>query len=253
LFLDATQRSGGLAWLHPGAQDQDALVVRGGGAVLVHTPTRQQRERVRLAVDLAPDAQGRLVGKVHMELVGAAGDALAGLAAVGKSDAVERAVRRAIERYLPGVEIDVPRWTIDEAPTPTAVVDADVRLSPAPETPGTGGWPAFSVPPLTVMPPLAVLDDRELPVVASPFVEELSWTVALGADACPPAGGQDVGVSNSLGSFRQRVALDGTRLTVARRSELAKRWLEPSDFPLLRELALAEARTGKRHLRWECR
>jgi len=104
-----------------------------------------------------------------------------------------------------------------------------------------------------VMPSLGVLDDRDLPVVAAPLTEELSWSVTLPAGNCPPAPGQDVEVSNALGSYRQKVSLAGTKLTVERRSELRKRWIEPADFPALKEVALAESRTGKRRLRGECR
>ncbi|HEX3525627.1 MAG TPA: transglutaminase domain-containing protein [Thermoanaerobaculia bacterium] len=253
LFLDATQTTGGLAWLHPGAQDQEALVVRGGQGALVHTPVRQQREKVRLALDVAAAADGQLAGTARLELTGQPGDAFVDLVAAGRTDEVDRAARRLFERYLPGVKLDPPRWTTDETSVPAAVLTANVRL-PAPSTPSSpGGWPAYALSAVAVMPSLGVLDDRELPVVASPFTEELAWTVTLGDGACPPAPGQDVEVSNSLGSYRQKVSLAGTKLTVERRSELRKRWIEPADFPALKEIALAESRTGKRRLRWECR
>jgi uncharacterized protein DUF3858 len=102
------------------------------------------------------------------------------------------------------------------------------------------------------MPGSGVLDERDLPVVTSPFTNEMAWTVTLGPDACPPAPGQDVKVDNPVGSYRQTVAVAGNRLTVERRSELRRRWIEPPDFPALKEVALAESRTNKRRLRWEC-
>jgi hypothetical protein len=103
------------------------------------------------------------------------------------------------------------------------------------------------------MPSPGLLDERRLPVVTAPFISEMSWTVALAADACPPAAGQDVKVDNALGTFTQTISTQGRKLTVERRSELRKRWIEPADFPALKEIALAESRTGKRRLRWECR
>ena len=253
LFLDATQTSGGLAWLHPGAQDQEALVIRGGQGVPVHTPIRQEREKVRLALDVTAAADGQLAGTVRVEMTGESGAAFVDLVAAGRPDKVDRVARRMLARYLPGVKMDDPRWTIDEKAVPAAVLTANVRLPAPPVPPSPEGWPAYTLPPLAVMPSLGVLDDRTLPVVAAPFTEELSWSVTLPTGVCPPAPGQDVQVSNALGSFSQKVSLVSTKLTVERRSELRKRWIEPADFPALKEVALAESRTGKRRLRWECR
>jgi len=253
LFLDATQTSGGLAWLHPGAQDQEALVVRGGRGVPVHTPIRQEKEKVRLALDVTTAADGQLTGTARVEVTGDSGAAFVDLIAAGKPDEVDRVVRKIFSRYLPGVRTDDPRWTVDEKAVPAAVLTANVRLPAPPTPPSPGGWPAYTLPPLAVMPSLGVLDDRTLPVVATPSTEEISWSVTLAAGACPPAPGQDVQVSNALGSYSQKVSLAGTKLTVERRSELRKRWIEPADFPALKEVALAESRTGKRRLRWECR
>lgn len=253
LFLDATQTTGGLAWLHPGAQDQEALVVRGGQGVLVHTPIRQEREKVRLALDMAVAADGQLAGTARLEVAGEPGAAFVDLVAAGRPDEVDRVARQVFGHYLPGVKIDQPRWTTDEKAVPAAVLTANVRLPAPPTSPSPGGWPAYTLPPLAVMPSLGVLDDRDLPVVAAPLTEELSWSVTLPAGNCPPARGQDVEVSNALGSYRQKVSLAGTKLTVERRSELRKRWIEPADFPALKEVALAESRTGKRRLRGECR
>jgi len=259
LFLDPTQTTGGLGWLHPGAQDQDALVVRGGRGVLVRTPIRQEREKSRLALDLAVAANGDLEGTAKLELVGESGAFLADFVAAGRPEEVDRVARQIFGRYLPGVKLEEPRWTTDDAGVPSAVLTAKVRLpaSAAASSPSApGGWPSF---PLSLfggmggMPSPGLLDERALPVVTAPFISEMSWTVALAADACPPSPGQDVKVDNALGAFTQRISTQGRKLTVERRSELRKRWIEPADFPALKEVALAEARTGKRRLRWECR
>lgn len=253
LFLDATQASGGLGWLHPGAQDQDALVVRGGQGALVRTPIRQEREKRRLALDVAVAANGDLEGTARLELLGESGEAFVSLVAAGRPAEVDRAAREVFGHLLPGIRLDEPRWTTDDTGVPAAVLTAKVHL-PAPPAPPTspGNWPALPIPAFAGMPSPGLLDDRDLPVVTSPFVNELAWTVSLPAGACPPSAGQEVKVDNALGSYRQAIALDGRRLTVERRSELRKRWIEPADFPALKEVALAEARTGKRRLRWEC-
>lgn len=253
LFLDPTQTTGGLGWLHPGAQDQDALVVRGGQGVLVRTPIHQERERSRLALDLAATAGGDLEGTAKLELLGEPGALLADFVAAGRPEEVDRVARQVFGRYLPGVKLEEPRWTTDDAGVPSAMLTAKVRL-PAPQASSSpGGWPSFPLPALGRMPSPGVLDERELPVVTSPFLSELSWTVALSDDVCPPAPGQDVKVDNALGAFSQKISAQGRKLTVERRSELRKRWIEPADFPALKEIALAESRTNKRRLRWECR
>ncbi|HEY4564488.1 MAG TPA: DUF3857 domain-containing protein, partial [Thermoanaerobaculia bacterium] len=62
LFLDATQETGGLAWLQPAAQDQEVLVVRNGHGELVRTPVRNAQEGRRLDVALALTAEGEASG-----------------------------------------------------------------------------------------------------------------------------------------------------------------------------------------------
>ncbi len=108
------------------------------------------------------------------------------------------------------------------------------------------------VPAFAGMPAPGLLDGRELPVVASPFSNRITWSVDLPEDGCPPAPGQDVAVKNDLGSFRQSLRVEGRKLILERRTELRRRWIEPAAFPALKELALAELRAGKRRLRLEC-
>jgi hypothetical protein len=88
-------------------------------------------------------------------------------------------------------------------------------------------------------------------VVLTPEVTRSIWRVQLPAGTCPPVA-QDAAVDNDLGSFHQKVALEGGLLTVERRAELKSRWIEPDRFPDLKELALAEYRAGRRSVRLEC-
>jgi hypothetical protein len=252
LFLDATQTTGGLGWLHPGAQDQDALVVRGGKGELVRTPVRQEREKSRLSLDLTAAANGDLAGTARLDLQGQGGAAFVDLVAAGRPEEVDRVARQVFGYYLPGVKLEEPRWTTDDTGVPAAALTAKVHLPAPPAASSPGGWPAFPLPALGGMPAPGVLDERELPVVTAPFTRELSWTVTLPEGVCPPAAGQDVKVGNALGAYQQTIALQDRKLTIERRSELRKRWIEPADFPALKEIALAELRTDKRRLRWEC-
>jgi hypothetical protein len=92
-------------------------------------------------------------------------------------------------------------------------------------------------------------------MVLTPEVTRSVWRVQLPEGTCPPAAqdaAQNTGVDNDLGSFHQRVAMEGGLLTVERRAELKSRWIEPARFPALKELALAEYRAGKRLVRLEC-
>jgi hypothetical protein len=61
-----------------------------------------------------------------------------------------------------------------------------------------------------------------------------------------------VAVENDLGGFRQTVTFAAGRLHLERHTELRRRWIEPADFAPLKEISLAEHRSGKRRLRGEC-
>ena len=252
LFLDATQPYGGLAWLQPADQDQDVLVVRDGKGVLVHTPVRHGQELSRLTVDLSGGEEGRLSGKARLDLTGEVGAAFLDLVAGGRPEEVDRALRQIFGRYFPGGELDEPRAETSDAGVPAAVLTTRVRLPAPAAPPEPGAWPNLSIPAGNGIPEPSLLDGRELPIVASPHVAEIAWRVELPKGACPPAAGQDVTVENALGGFRQKVAFAAGRLDLERRTELRRRWIEPADFAALKEISLAERRSGKRRLRGEC-
>jgi len=46
--------------------------------------------------------------------------------------------------------------------------------------------------------------------------------------------------------------MEGSLLTIERRAELTRRWIEPERFNALKELAVAERKAGKRLVRLEC-
>src|SRR5262245_16355938 len=101
LFLDATQQTGGLSWLQPAVQDQDALVVRDGRGELVRTPIRGGEEGHRLEADLALAASGEASGTVRLSFSGEPGAAFLQLHEAGKPQEVDRVVRQAFAAYLP--------------------------------------------------------------------------------------------------------------------------------------------------------
>ncbi|MFL6202061.1 MAG: transglutaminase domain-containing protein [Thermoanaerobaculia bacterium] len=251
LFVDPTQPLGALSWLHPATQDQEALVVRGGRGELVRTPIRQQSEERKLSVDVTLSPSGEATGEARLELLGMAGWAYLDLLQTRRPEEIERVVLESLGGLLPGVKLEQPKLAAHDSGVPAATLTAKLHLV-LPEAYQPGSVPQFPVPAFLDMPAPGVLDNRELPVVADPFSTQMTWSVTLPQDGCPPASGQELTVENDLGSFRQSFKLDGRKLTLERRSELRRRWIEPAAFPALKEISLAEHRASKRRLRVEC-
>ena len=248
LFVDATQTSGSLAWLHPAVQDQEALVVRGERSLLVHTPLLPGREEQALSVSLAATPEGDAKGQVRLELTGRRAAAWADRLAVQPAEA-EGAVRGLLAAALPGASLLDPRFASSREGIPRFEVSA--RLEMPGLLPGSGPARAFQPATLAGLPAPGLLDGRAVPVVLAPGIARTTWRIHLPAGWCPP-GPQDVKVANDLGSFRQTVAERDGVLTVERRTEVDQRWVEPARFSQLKELALAEHRAQKRQVRLEC-
>lgn len=251
LFLDATQETGGLAWLQPAVQDQEALVVRGGRGELVRTPILHQYEGMRLAVDLDLAAGGEAAGSVRLDLSGESGAAFLSLHQGGKPVEVDRAVRHVFNALLPaGASLDGIRWQSIEGGVPEVRLEAKVKI-PSLGSPAEEGLPTIPLPGLVELPPPGLLDGRTVPVVTSPFSSRVTWKVSLPREDCKSES-PEVKAENGLGAFRQKVAVEGRTLVLEREAELRQRWIDPPAFPDLKEIALAEARTNKRRLRVSC-
>ena len=252
LFLDATQTVGGLAWLQPAAQGQEALIVRGGRGVLVTTPVRPQLEAKKLAVELDLAATGEATGQAHLEFSGWAGAAFLSLLDASRPQEVDRFAREVFSSLLPaGTVFESVTWKETRAGLPSATLEARVKI-PAAGSPPEGALPTIPLPSMTDLPAPGLLDGRTLPVATAPFASRLDWKVTLPREACA-AEGQDVAVDNDVSGFHQKIAVQGKVLTIERRSDLKRRWIDPAAFPALKEAALAEHRTNKRRLRVSCR
>ncbi len=253
LFLDATQREGGLEWLNPGVQDQEALVVRRGQALLVRTPILVAAEATRLTVDLALAASGESTGNARLELTGELAAAFQELRAGGTPVELDRAIRKVFAGLLPpGVTLTGIGWQSTEGGTPYVKVEAQVSLPALGAAAEAGALPPIPMPSRIELPSPGLLEGRTLPVVASPFSSRTTWRVTLPNDGCKPEG-QDVIVGNDVGAFRQTTFVEGKLLVVERQSELRRRWIESAAFPALKEVSLAESRANKRRLRLSCR
>jgi hypothetical protein len=251
LFLDATQESGGLAWLQPAVQDQEVLVVRGDKGVLVRTPVRPAQEGRRLDVALALAAGGEAAGTARLDLSGESGAAFIHLHGGANPQEVDRVIRRVLAALLPaGAALSDIRWQSEEGGVPAVKLEAKVTI-PALGAAGEGILPPLPVPSMIELPSSGLLDGRTQPVVETPFASRVTWRVTLPRDACK-AEGQDLTVQNDLGAFRQTVAIKGRELTLERGTELRQRWIDPAAFPALKEIGLAESRTNKRRLRLSC-
>jgi cellulose synthase operon protein C len=252
LFLDATQQTGGIAWLQPAVQDQEALVVRGGRGELVRTPIRSGEEGRRLEGDLLLAASGEASGTVRLDLAGEIGAAFIDLHAGGTPQEVDRVIREVFAAFLPaGAALDGIRWQSIEGGVPEVKLEANVRLPSLGAPVEEGALPTIPLPSLIDLPAPGLLDGRTVPVVSRPFASRVAWRVTLPRDACK-AERQDVAVQNGLGSFRQTVAVQGKVLIVERGTDLRQRWIDPASFPALQEIALAESRTNRRRLRLTC-
>ena len=253
LFLDATQREGGLEWLNPGVQDQEALVVKNGQGILVRTPILQAGEGSRLTVELALAPSGDATGSASLELTGEPAAAFQELHSGGKPQELDRAIRHVFAGMPPaGVSLSGIRWQSTEGGAPFVKVDAQVALPALGAAAEAGALPPIPVPGLVQLPSPGLLENRALPVVASPFSSRTTWRVTLPQDSCKPEG-QDVTVGNDVGAFRQTTSVQGKLLVVERQAELRQRWIEPASFPALKEVSLAESRANKRRLRLSCR
>ena len=252
LFLDATQTLGGLAWLQPADQGQEALIVRGGQGLLVTTPVRPQLEGRKLTVELDLAADGEATGQAHLELSGWAGASFLSLLDSSRPQEVDRVTREVLSSLLPaGTVLESLAWKETRAGLPSATLEARVKI-PGAGSPAEGALPAIPLPSMTDLPAPGLLDGRTLPVATAPFASRLDWKVTLPREACT-AEGQDVTVDNDVSGFHQKIAVAGKVLTIERRSELKRRWIDPAAFPALKEAALAEHRTNKRRLRVSCR
>ena len=249
LFIDATETLGSAYWLPPPVQDQEALVLRGEQSLLVHTPVKTAAESRLLEVILAAAANGDAVGQVRLEIAGEEGAAWVNRLATRRPEENEADARSLLAAAIPGATFSALGLKPSREGVPSLHIAARVQI------PGflPGDGPAWSFQPAMLhgLPTPGLLEGRTLPMVLTPEVTRSVWRIQLPEGACPPAK-QDTSVENELGSFRQKVAMEGSLLTIERRAELTRRWIEPDRFPVLKELAVAERKAGKRLVRLEC-
>jgi hypothetical protein len=112
---------------------------------------------------------------------------------------------------------------------------------------------ALRLPATETTPAPGLLQDRTWPVILNPTLDRTVWKIRLPASlqGCRYPG-EEVAVANEIGGFQQTVRTEPGALSVERQTSLKQRWVEADRFALLKEVALAEHRTGKRTIRLEC-
>jgi transglutaminase-like putative cysteine protease len=255
LFIDATETLGSAFWFPASVQDQEALVLRGDRSLLVHTAVRPAVESRSLEVTLAGTATGDAVGQAVLLVTGETGAAWVSRLATRRPEENEADARALLAAALPGTTLTSLGVKASREGVPSLRISARVQIPGfLPVSSGGGGGPvggSFQPPSFRGLPAPGLLEGRTVPMVLTPEVTRSVWRLQLPEGSCPPAA-QDAAVENDLGSFHQKVAMEGTLLTVERRAELKSRWIEPARFPALKELALAEYRAGKRLVRLDC-
>jgi hypothetical protein len=143
------------------------------------------------------------------------------------------------------------QWTVDKADVPGATVSAKVHLSGLLPPNGANAATSFSLPVFANTPSTGLLQDRTVPVILQPGADRVSWRITLPQGSCLPKPDEQK-VTNDLGEFRHTVSLEGRVVKIDRSLDLRQRWIDPTRFGVLKELALAEQRSAKRRIRLEC-
>ena len=255
LFLDPTQTQGAARWLHPGVQDQHALLVLEDGGRLVRTPTLPHHERANLAVDLQVAADGSAQGRAGLQVEGRRAT---GFLRQIENLPAERSREDVIGVFgdlFPGAEISDVGWQEEDAEVPAArmslalEIDQWVRGLDS----GSSRRPSLQLSSLELTPETRDLERSAGESIAYPVGEVRSlWRLQLPAEWCPPRASEKV-TETAIGSFRQSIRQDPEgRTLVERTTKIHRRWLEPADHEALRELAMAEKRASKRRIRMSC-
>jgi hypothetical protein len=245
LFVDPTQPAGGLTWLHPDLQDQEALVVAGTESRLVRLPVRPRGDRRQARVTLRLDARGNAEGELQVELQGGSGLAFAALASRERPEETQSRVRQELSRFLPAARLEELRWS---AKPLGAELSARMRVA---DLAGGGAARSLALPASLLTPSPSLLENRTAPVVLSPAMASETWTLHLPSGWCAPRP-QVRGVDNAVGVFRLAVEARGQVTTVERTVALRTAWVGPEGFVALHELALAEHQAARRRIRFDC-
>ncbi len=250
LFVDPNQSRGASRWLHPKAQDQQALIVRPGGFVMARTPIVHQHERRSLEVELEISPRGDAGGRARLDLGGELAatflEEISGMAAPARDEEV----RSLIAHLLPGFQLSAIAWSEGEGEVPEVGMTAAVSMAGLVR--GVDRRPSLELPGMRATPEPRLTADREIAMVVPARSVRVRWKLKVPEDWCPPPVAEERLV-NALGFFAQSITRPAAgRILIERTVELRERWIAPEMLPALRELALAEHRAHRRRIRLRC-
>lgn len=250
LFIDPTQTRGSARWLHPGVQDQDALVVTDDASDLVRTPLRSQHEGRQLVIDLEVDAEGNAKGRAGLKLHG---DLASAFIRQWENAAAEDIAEGAVgifERFLPGVGLSEVGWEKLDDDVPTMRIAGTVALDGL--VGGRGERLSFNLPALRSAPSPSDFEGLDTAATYPARRAATIWRLALPDGWCPPKLGE-TRTDTDVGSYRQVISLeDDGRVKIERTSRLDQRWFEVGELEALEKLALVEHRASRRRIRLVC-
>ncbi len=136
LFLDPTQIYGAARWLHPGVQDQVALIVTADGGHLAHTPLQPSHESRALAIDLTVSEDGDATGRAGLHLEGSLATRFIAQMENAPPERTAEDVLSIFDSLLPGAQLSEVGWRSWSAKFPESVCrrrSSSTISSPRPE------------------------------------------------------------------------------------------------------------------------
>lgn len=255
-FIDPTQEVGAARWLHPGVQDQEALVVTADSSRMVRTPLLADVEQIEVDARLTLSEEGSASGRVTARWVGNVAVAIQRRFALSDDSANSLMVRDLLRDLVPRIELEDIETRSDDQGEPFVEVSArahvrrfvrgrgdrvSLRLGQPRRTPsavrlGSNGDGA----------------ERRSPVVLRPGNVSFQWHLELPEGYCAPEDPQPP-FRNDLGEVREQIESAPGELTVRREVKVTRRWVDPSDLGALHALIDAETQVIGRRLRLACR
>lgn len=251
-FIDPTQEVGAAGYLHQGVQDQHGVVVKGDKGQLVRLPTLPETAGRVLKVELKLAADGSAKGRAQIDLEGdGAASLMQFLDGAASQAPLESALRDIFETALRGARLSGLVYRAESGVLPRFSAAISVEHPSYLEGLGRGG--SLQAGGLRLFPDTRDLERIATLAAAAPGsgILEQTFVFELPEGFCAPEAREEK-TENALGLFRTKVGSEGGKLSLTRRAELRRPWVEQADYPALKELAVAEGRAVQRRLRFAC-
>ena len=250
LFIDPTQTRGGVTWLHPGVQDQNALVVTADGGELVRTPLVPEDEHRHLVFDLEIADDGSATGRAVFQLAGRPASAFVEATQGEPQERVAEIVLEMFQSLVPGAQLTEIGWSNLPEGVPTIRISVGIHFDALVE--GRSDRPSLRLPSLSSSPRPRDLEDLVAPLVVRATSATTAWRLSIPKGWCAPEPAVSQ-LANPVGSLRRSIERDAEgRVRIEHRSQLQERWIDSEELEDLRALATAEYRSTRRRVRFHC-